>query len=118
MRRFSSLNPDHSPCAGFEGLSASPDGRTLYILLQSATVQDGGGSKGTSRFTRLLQYDVFASPPLRPRLTGEWVVPLPQNAKGNTLAQSELHFISKNVFFVLARDGDGHGGDDNNSKYK
>lgn len=87
-------------------------------MLQSATVQDGGGSKATNRFTRLLAYDVARAPPLRPRLTGEWVVPLPQNKKGNTLAQSELHFISENTFFVLARDGDGHGGDDSKSSYK
>ena len=70
----------------------SPDGRTLYALLQSATIQDGGSSKKTSRFTRLLAYDV--SEPLttviRPPLIGEWVVPLPQDAKGSTLAQSEL----------------------------
>ena len=43
---------------GFEGLTASPDGNTLYALLQSATIQDGGSSKSTSRFTRMLAYDV------------------------------------------------------------
>ena len=107
------------PCIlGFEGLTASPDGQTLYILLQSATVQDGGDSKSTSRFTRLFAYDVSNALVKRPPLIGEWVVPLPLNKKGNTLAQSETHFISPNTFFVLSRDGDGHGGDDDNSAYK
>lgn len=103
---------------GFEGLTLSPDGRTLYALLQSATIQDGGSDKSTSRFTRLLAYDVSNPLIIRPHLVGEWVVPLPLNKKGNTLAQSETHFISDNIFFVLARDGDGHGGDDNKSSYK
>ena len=35
---------------GFEGLTASPDGCTLYALLQSALAQDGGGDKATNRF--------------------------------------------------------------------
>ena len=99
-------------------MTASPDGKTLYVLLQSATEQDGGASKSTSRFTRLLAYDVSNALLIRPRLVGEWVVPLPQDSKGKTLAQSETHFISPDVFFVLSRDGDGHGGDDNNSAYK
>jgi hypothetical protein len=49
---------------------------------------------------------------------GEWVVPLPQSDKGKTEASSEIHYLSNTTFLVLARDGDGHGGDDNNSKYK
>ena len=91
----------------------------MYALLQSATEQDGGSDKSTSRFTRLLAYDVSDALLVRPRLIGEWVVPLPQsNSKGKTRAASELHFVSENVFLVLSRDGDGHGGDDSESKYK
>lgn len=86
---------------GFEGLTASPDGTTLYALLQVATIQDGGLDRNTSRFTRLLAYDVTVAPPI---LTGEWIVPLPQDSNGDTLPQSELHFISPSVFFVLAHD--------------
>ncbi|TCD69611.1 hypothetical protein EIP91_007034 [Steccherinum ochraceum] len=103
---------------GFECLTVDSAGTTLYVMLQSATVQDGGDDKSTSRFTRLLAYDISSPSKIRPKLKGEWVVPLPQNSKGNTLAASEIHFISRNTFFVLARDGDGHGGDDNNSAYK
>lgn len=87
-------------------------------MLQSATIQDGGDDKSTSRFTRLFAYDISSPSTVRPSLKGEWVVPLPLSDKDNTLAASEIHFVSNNVFFVLARDGDGHGGDDNNSKYK
>ncbi|TDL29854.1 hypothetical protein BD410DRAFT_44469 [Rickenella mellea] len=103
---------------GFEGLTVTPDEKTLYALLQSATIQDGGSSKSTNRFTRLLAYNLAVPLTSRPQLIGEWVVPLPVNKKGNTLAQSEMHFVSKNVFLVLSRDGDGHGGGDDTSDYK
>lgn len=86
-------------------------------MLQSATIQDGGDSKATSRFTRLVAYDI-SLPLLRTKLIGEWVVPLPQSSKGNTQASSEVHYVSPGVFLTLARDGDGRGGDDNNSGYK
>jgi len=118
---FTSVNDPQTGRAGnqgFEGLTVSPDGRTLFALLQSATIQDGGSSKSTSRFTRLFAYDVSIPVPITPRLIGEWVVPLPLDSKGNTLAQSEMHFISENIFFVLARDGDGHGGSSDKSSYK
>ncbi|KAH8103411.1 esterase-like activity of phytase-domain-containing protein [Cristinia sonorae] len=103
---------------GFECLTVDTAGKTLYAMLQTATIQDGGDDKSTSRFTRLFAYDISSPSIVRPSLIGEWVVPLPQSSKGKTLGASEIHFISPNVFFVLARDGDGHGGDDNNSKYK
>ncbi|KAH9852586.1 esterase-like activity of phytase-domain-containing protein [Lenzites betulinus] len=103
---------------GFEGLTVDSSGNTLYALLQSATIQDGGSDKSTSRFTRLLAYDVSNAPLVSPSLIGEFVVPLPQSSKDNTRAASELHFVSENVFLVLSRDGDGHGGDDAKSSYK
>ncbi|CAL1710830.1 unnamed protein product [Somion occarium] len=102
---------------GLEGLTLDDAGTTLYALLQTATIQDGGDDKSTSRFTRLLAFDV-SNPSVRPSLVGEWVVPLPQNKKGNTLGSSELHFVHENVFLVLARDGHGHGDDDTDSSYK
>lgn len=86
-------------------------------MLQSATVQDGGGGSTTSRYTRLLSYDISKSGS-RPNLTGEWVVPLPLTKKGKTNAASEIHFVSEGVFLALSRDGDGRGGSDNSSSYK
>ena len=67
-------------------------------MLQSATIQDGGDSKSTSRFTRLFAYNV-GNPVVKPRLVGEWVVPLPQSSRGNTQACSEIHFVSPGVFW-------------------
>ena len=104
--------------SGFEGLTLDSTGNTLYAMLQSATIQDGGDDKDTSRYARLLGYDVSSALTTAPPLIGEWVVPLPQTSKGKTLAQSEVHFVKENVFLVLARDGDGHGGDDDKSSYK
>ncbi|KAJ3503097.1 hypothetical protein NLJ89_g8585 [Agrocybe chaxingu] len=115
----SAANPatGRSPNQGFEGLTLDPITNTLYAMLQSATIQDGGSSKATSRYTRLFAWDVF-NPAVNPRLKGEWVVPLPQSDKGNTRSCSEIHFIGDGKFLALSRDGDGRGGDDNNSKYK
>ena len=97
---------------GLEGLSLSPDGKTLFALLQSAARQDGGtGGASTIRFnTRLLAYDITGTAPV---LKGEYVLQLPttKTAAGATLvcAQSELLAINNTQFLVLARDaGFGH----------
>ncbi|CAE6432243.1 unnamed protein product [Rhizoctonia solani] len=92
----------------------SGDGRTLFALLQSATIQDGGGDKDTNRYTRLFAWDI--STPGSSRLTGEWVVPLPQSKKGKTYAQSEIYALTLTQFLVLSRDGHGHGDDGNDAK--
>lgn len=103
---------------GFEGLTRDKTGNTLYAMLQSATIQDGGDDKTTSRYTRLFAYDISNPLVARPALLGEWVIPLPQSKKGKTRASSEVHFVRDNIFLVLARDGDGHGGDETESSYK
>lgn len=113
---------------GFEGLTVSPDGSTLSVLLQSALMQDGGqGGKQTRRHARLLQYDItalsssssssFSSSPhsspstntsSNPLPKAEFVVPLPTfanaDAKTRVAAQSELLALSPTQFLVLARD--------------
>ncbi|KAI0777723.1 esterase-like activity of phytase-domain-containing protein [Trametes elegans] len=117
----SATDPDTGRSAnqGFEGLTLDASGQTLYALLQSATIQDGGDDKTTSRYTRLLAYNITDALNVRPTLIGEYVVPLPQSKnKGKTRAASELHFVSEGVFLVLSRDSDGHGGDDAKSSYK
>ncbi|KAG8743757.1 hypothetical protein FRC10_011477 [Ceratobasidium sp. 414] len=112
----SALSPDFGRDAnqGLEGLTVSSDGRTLYGLLQSAAIQDGGGDKDTNRYTRLFAWDV--STPGSSKLTGEWIVPLPQSSKGKSFAQSEVHYLSSTQFLVLSRDGHGHGDDDEEAK--
>jgi hypothetical protein len=127
VENFSSANPPKGRAApkpkdpeigrqnnqGFEGLSMSADGKQLYVLLQSATIQDGGKAGGGSpdRYnTRFLSYDI--SDAKAPKLSAEYVVQLPRfkDAKGKQLvaAQSEIHALDDHRFLVIARDS-GHG---------
>ena len=90
---------------GFEGMSLTPDGHHLVVILQSATRQDGGNSAATRRYTRMLFYDLSTA--TQPRLDAEYVVPLPVfDAAGATLvaAQSELVALGATKFLLLARD--------------
>lgn len=97
---------------GLEGLSVSPDGKTLFTLLQSATRQDGGtGGTAATRFnTRLLAYDISGATPV---LKGHYVVQLPTFTQGSrtlVAAQSEMLALNGTQFLVLARDsGNGRG---------
>lgn len=109
---------------GFEGLAISPDERLLTIQLQEALVQDGGTHATRQNNTRELQYDI--SIPGHPRLVHEWVLQQPavfdpqENKNPRSTAASELHYLSHDQFFVLARDS-GHGrgsGSDTPSTYR
>ncbi|KIW49794.1 hypothetical protein PV05_11440 [Exophiala xenobiotica] len=103
---------------GFEGLTSSPDGKTLYVLTQSALDQDGGLKSANRYNTRLVQYDI--SNPSKPVVKAEYVVQLPRYSNNNKVAaQSEVHYISETQFLVLARDsGAGHGQDSSTSLYR
>jgi len=101
---------------GFEGLAMSPDRKTLFVLLQSALIQDLDATSGTTikltrRNTRLLAYDLRHRDP---KLVGEYVVQLPlyQDQTTNTptlltAAQSELLALNDHQFLVLAGDSNG-----------
>lgn len=101
---------------GFEGLAMSPDRKTLFVLLQSALIQDLDATssatiKLTRHNTRLLAYDLRHD---QPKLVGEYVVQLPlyqdQTTTKPTLltaAQSELHALNDHQFLVLSRDSTG-----------
>jgi len=54
----------------------SPDRRTLFVLLQSALIQDldPANIRTTRRNTRLLAYDLSSHDP---KLVGEYVMQLP-----------------------------------------
>jgi hypothetical protein len=98
---------------GFEGLAMSPDRKTLFVLLQSALIQDLNSTSATTikltrRNTRLLAYDLHSE---ELRLVGEYVVQLPlyqdQTTTTQTLltaAQSEMLALNDHQFLVLARD--------------
>ena len=109
---------------GFEGLTMDFQTRTLYAMLQSALVQDGGADESgaetdtTSRYTRLTAFDASRrSGDLS--LKGEWIVPLPRSSsKNKTRASSEILFVGDGTFLTYARDGDGRGGNGDKSSTK
>ena len=106
---------------GFEGMSLTPDGKFLIVVLQSATRQDGGDSSSTRQNTRALVYD--AADPANLKLVHEYVVPLPvfTNDKGKTAvaAQSEIVALSPTSFLMLARDSNnGYGQKGDKSLYR
>jgi len=101
---------------GLEGVSLSPDGRTLFVALQSALMQDSATGNAAGRTDiRVLAYDVSGTPtPSRP--VAHYVVQLPAyNDEGNggapnrTAAQSEIRAIDEHSFLMLSRDGAGIG---------
>ena len=91
---------------GFEGLTLTPDGKTLVAILQSATRQDGGNSAATRQHTRILFYDITDL--RRPKLVREHVVVLPgytdAEGKRKIAAQSELLALDADHFLLLCRD--------------
>ena len=76
---------------GFEGLTVSTDGKTLYALMQSALDQEGGPNDPYRKNTRLIVYDISQHTPVA---IHEYVVTLPiyTNSKGKVkvAAQSEM----------------------------
>jgi hypothetical protein len=95
---------------GFEGLSLSPDGQTLFVALQSAARQDGGagGTSATRQNTRLFTYDMSKLDQIA--LTGEYVVQLPKFQQGSATlvaAQSEVLALSDTQLLILPRDSNG-----------
>lgn len=109
---------------GLEGLTISPDGKTLWVMLQSAALQDSTLSNDALRTTtRLIGYDISVNPaPANP--FAEYVMELPVLNRGNTngtvtagsasnrtAAQSEILALNGTQFLVLSRDGNGLGND-------
>ncbi|GAB1312603.1 Esterase-like activity of phytase-domain-containing protein [Madurella fahalii] len=112
---------------GFEGLTMSADGKSLWVMLQSAAQQDGGSSSSTRRNTRLLRYlkkqKSDMEDDVQVTYEAEYVVPLPifENAEGEkrVAAQSEILSISDTQLLVLARDSNaGRGQEDPLSRYR
>jgi len=106
---------------GMEGVSVSPDGKRLFAVLQSATLQDNPTNTAVRRNnTRVLVYDISASKtPSAP--IAEYVLQLPvynNSATGTgaataTAAQSEILALNNTQFLVLSRDGNGRGSNGN-----
>ncbi|KAJ5111265.1 secreted protein [Penicillium argentinense] len=110
---------------GFEGVTISADGKTLYTLIQTSLNQEGGPSKKYRAPARLLAYDISGR---TPRYIHEWVIVLPKYhdytetdpAKEYPVAgQSEIHQLPTGDFLVLARDsGFGRGQENTRSVYR
>lgn len=108
---------------GLEGLTITPDGKVLWVMLQSATLQDSTlGNDALRNTTRLIGYDISGGTPTAP--IAEYVMELPVFNRGNTngtvtagaaanrtAAQSEILALNGNQFLVLSRDGNGLGND-------
>ena len=98
---------------GFEGLSVSADSRTLYALMQTAPLQEGGGGS-SGRFTRLFAYDI--TNPGAPKLSAEWVLPLPlyrDSSNAEQIAeQHECLVLNSHQLLLVAHDGNGRGASD------
>ncbi|GAM83134.1 hypothetical protein ANO11243_011200 [Dothideomycetidae sp. 11243] len=102
---------------GFEGLTISDNGKSLWALMQSALIQDGAAHKSDRRNSRLLQIDLTQSPPAA---VAEYVVQLPlYRDDSKVAAQSEIHHVKGTQFLVLARDsGAGAGQSSTESVYR
>ncbi|KAK0649984.1 esterase-like activity of phytase-domain-containing protein [Cercophora newfieldiana] len=120
-------DPDHGRQnnQGFEGLSISPDGKTLWVMLQSAARQEGGASASKRRMTRFLKYGLKKKRDGRveTKYEAEYVVPLPTFTDADNAtrvgAQSEIHYVSDTQFLVIARDSSvGRGTKDPLSRYR
>lgn len=101
---------------GFEGVSLSPDGKSLFVLAQSATMQDSGSGNQGRLDARMLVYDVSSSAfPSAP--SKEYAVKLPTLNDGTdganlttpnkTAAQSEIIALDDHRLLVLSRDSNG-----------
>ena len=98
---------------GFEGLTLSKNGRNLFAMTQSALAQEGGTGNPSRKQVRLVKYNIGGK---KPEYEEEYVATLPLYDDGKKVAaQSEIHFIGDDQFFVLARDS-GYGGGQKDSK--
>lgn len=105
---------------GFEGLTLSPDGAKLHVMIQSAQNQEGGPNDPYRRPVRVLEYDISSD---QPKYLHEYAVMLPtyldKNNAEKVAAQSEIHQLPTGDFLVLARDEDcGHGQECTESMYR
>jgi hypothetical protein len=86
---------------GFEGLAISPDGRTVYAMLQSATL-DEGGSSGT--LNRIVAFDTRTT-----RVKAQYAYRMEGSSQGRGI--SALVAINEREFLVLERNNRGLGVD-------
>jgi hypothetical protein len=86
---------------GFEGLAISPDGRTVYAMLQSAMLDEGGGS---GVFNRIVAFDTRTARPI-----AQYAYRMAGSSQGRGI--SALVALSDHEFLVLERNNRGLGVD-------
>jgi hypothetical protein len=84
---------------GFERLTVTGDGNTLYVLMQAALNQESGTDKQTERYTRLVKYDI--TNPTAPRYAREFVVPLPLYNDATVKASKNPKVAAQSEIFHL-----------------
>jgi len=98
---------------GFEGVALSPDGKTVYTILQSGLTQDGGKEAGA---TRLLTFDALTGSP-----KSEYAIRLTDPAslgkkvgklKSKNISLTEISFLSDGRLIAIERDNHGQDGSD------
>ncbi|WP_050670385.1 esterase-like activity of phytase family protein [Luteipulveratus halotolerans] len=90
---------EREPNKGMEGLTVTPDGRTLVGIMQAGLNAPDGPKSKTVPFTRIVTID------LRTRAVRQYVYLLHTTAKGVTTANSEISAISNHELLVDERDG-------------
>jgi len=96
---------------GLEGLSLTPDGKRLFAMLQSPTIQDNGAGGG-GRNTRVLIFDADEASPTYGQALAEYVYELTlwgSAATNKHTPVSEVLALNGTEFLVLERDQIGHG---------
>ncbi len=84
---------------GFEGLAISPDGKYAYAMLQSATLDEGGGN-GT--VNRIVKFDTATG-----NAVGQYAYDMKRSGQGQGI--SSLVAINDHEFYVLERNNRGIG---------
>ena len=84
---------------GFEGLAVSPDGQYAYAMLQSAMLDEGGGS---GSINRIVKFDTSTG-----LAVGQYAYAMKRSSQGQGV--SALVAINDHEFFVLERNNRGVG---------
>lgn len=84
---------------GFEGLAISPDGKYAFAMLQSATLDEGGGNGSVSR---IVKFDVDTG-----QAVGQYAYQMKRSGQGQ--GTSALVALNDHEFLVLERNNRGVG---------
>jgi hypothetical protein len=97
---------------GFEGLTISPDGKTLYAMLQDPLVNEGSNNDGrNSRNVRIVAFDAATGASTK-QVIYQLQTSTDSNVRqGRNLGISSLTAINDHEFLVIERDNQGIGVD-------